>query len=216
MGMMDAASNGFVGTNFRFRNDDGDHSPFAGTWLAALNTNISLVPSADQFRLRFAAKKVDFSGNHTFELAYSLNSGGYAQITDDSSTPLTNVSTSYFSNGEHTIAYTSPNQVYTDTWADLTNNAIITDDAQSDTGVSGWDATSAVKGMSIEMCMKFDLGFTPRLKAGDTLDIRIYLGGMVAPTGGWEQTARITILPGYHHYIPEHLRRMILGSYRAN
>ena len=208
MTMKGGGGNALHGGRFRFRRDDGSHDPFGGSWMEQLNGNSEMTLDEPQFRLRFGIKR-DFASavSFNFILAYSLNAGAFAQVLDDGTTPVTNVSSPEITNNDDTVPYSGSNQVYEDTWADTTNAATITDDAESNTGISDW-ADDIAYGLSMEICLQLEPSL---LSVGDTIDLRPYQDGLVVFTVGYDQTARITITTAYDQYIPVGYRARTLG-----
>jgi hypothetical protein len=67
-------------THFRFRNDNGSET--TATWIAAVDTNISMTMQ-DVFRLRIAYTS-GYSALTGWDLYYSYNAGSYTAVTNGS------------------------------------------------------------------------------------------------------------------------------------
>jgi hypothetical protein len=201
-------ANDMTGGNFRFRADDDTQDPFTDGWIAALNANLTLYLNADNFRLRYGIHRTSATAqSHQLVMAYSKNGVGYAQILDDGTTPLTNVSSTHCTNNEDIIEYAGAHRTAEPgfLWGDLTNGYMITDDAQSDTAVADWTGNQT---LSMEICLKIE---PTLLVGGDYVEFRPYQDGMLLLDGGWDHTARIDFLGMYHEWMNVPIRQRSLN-----
>lgn len=71
-------------SGFRFRNDDGSQS--TATWMAGLNTNVTIDSSLIRFRLRFLVQETTGTAvTDGYRFQYNKNSEGWNDVTNTSS-----------------------------------------------------------------------------------------------------------------------------------
>ncbi|MGW8178351.1 MAG: hypothetical protein ACWGQW_06235 [bacterium] len=195
---MGPGGNGLTGDNFRFRFDDGSEvqeSSGGATGMAAVNTNISLPQNYPYtFRLRFAVNyEADAAALRQLDFGESLNSAVYRKIYQDGDASEAHIScptSAWLSWHDDTTAHTGAEQLYTGTWANTTNGYVITGSSSfirtANTNFPG----GAIYGLSAEISLKL---IPADLASGDTIDIRPFFYTMTPLSGGYNQTARITI-----------------------
>lgn len=102
-------------SHFRFRNDDGSEA--AATWIAAVDTEVT-VDAATIFRLRFAIKETSnffFEGEPApapgYWLFYNLNAAGLVRVTTTSPAMQSRLST-HFADGDSCTQQISAPDLY--------------------------------------------------------------------------------------------------------
>lgn len=168
------------GTGFSFT-----LKPPGATWLAALNTDVTINVAAGNVTKRLRIQIDNDGGNATTpsqKYRYSKNSGAYADITASSSNIRTKGSTHFADGDDCDEALVGAASLITN------NNA-----AEETTGTytMGTDFTA---GSDIETELCFEL-VSADLADGDTIDIRVYESDNTA-FGTYTQTPRITIEKG--------------------
>jgi len=217
---MGPGGNGFTGDSFRFRADDGTELDTGGgeaTWLAAINTDISLSPSIKSFRIRMGFNYLStVTSQKRFGLATSFNGGTYFQIRDFPADPAADGLVNHKSlvASPHAAAYDdhidttehgTPGPYFSGTHI-ATNGAVVTDSTISNTALINFNA-DVQEGLSTEWCLRF-YEVNNILNPGDFIDLRLVVDTITPFTGGYPTTPRITFLDHLSHpYIPEAVRR---------
>ena len=135
--------------------------------------------------MRFACARQDFNQTFTFQFRAQRNGSGlYNLVTTTSSIKgLKLVASNFLTNNDHTTEYTGGSgdldeKIFTGTWADATNNAIITDAADGLSGQSGWSSGSP-KGLSVEGMFMLREDLAP----GEFINIRLWANGTLLALG---------------------------------
>jgi hypothetical protein len=196
---------------FRFRNDEGDNNDDTG-WMAAKNTNVSLIPSdTTKFRLRFIVTEEEkFStAAVVFGLYYSLNGGTWTYIDnsdegfqEDGILWAVASDVAGYTHGSDTtplLGGTAPEE-HTD------NNGIVENVSFGDSEVNTWPADNGEnlgdRQAEFEWCLILREGFSV---PGDSIQIRVYFNdGIFA--GGYEEVPFITVGP----FVPRTIRQLII------
>jgi hypothetical protein len=143
-------------SHFRFRNDNGNET--TATWLAAVDTNISMTMQ-EVFRARFAYIGTGSSWN--FDLYYSYNGGAYTAVTNSS---IIQVVPSAQGAGFDGTATTQ--QISSGTF----NAGAVS--ASSSSYATGSIFVGNTNLTEIEFCLQIPTG----LNVGDTIALKLYLG----------------------------------------
>ena len=163
---------------FRFRNDDGSEA--AATFMGTGNGEDQTIDADTIFRLRFVIEETANGNSNTgFELQYSLNDGGYNDVT--TTTPIQAVASAYDPDPQDDQALATARLGFSGTYA----SGRFDDDGATTTAIIIKNSYTEV-----EFCLQIPTG---ALSDEDYFDLRVYAVGVAL--NSYTDTPRVTVLP---------------------
>jgi len=196
----------FRGGSCRFRNDDGsetsDETDGGATWQALVDTNIfRLWNDPNNFRLRFTVSRDDNDDalDAAFFFKYSINGGGFGNITSGSN-QIRSRFTSHYTHQDDSTDYAlagNGEEMYTGDWADSTNGCAIGRNSGSiETGTVTFAQDPTPQGIAVEICLQLQQASSPAVLVGDTYDIKMFTLNDGEFSQGYDFIPRITLTGG--------------------
>jgi hypothetical protein len=196
------------GRGTRFRHDNGtetdDGVPSSGggaTWIAAIDSHITMPINFGRFRFRFCCTNEggsEAARSHQLRMSYD---GGAYNVMSTITPGLTVVDSPHIpTNRADSTDYGSAEDLYTAVWANATNGCVV--DATTNTGLC--DYPTPVRRMEIEYSLQ--LGVPPDVAVGVVLSLQ---GGSTANAflDGYDFTPELTIGPAVAHPEPWFIHR---------